>query len=138
MTVLRKYSPEIHGAILGAMRAGAGFPRACIIAGISQPTGRAWLALGRSDEDAPTAQLAREVDAIVADRLAKLESIALNAALEDGDVKAAQWLLERLLPAEYSSRSQMEHVVQEQPAHRIIDASVTVAQLEAQLEELDQ
>ena len=61
--------------------------------------------------------------------------LAENATII-GDVKASQWLLERRAPAEYSTKSTVDVVSHSQePA---IPATITTAQLEAELEEYDQ
>jgi len=127
----RKYTAEVHGAVMGALRAGAGIGRAFTLAGISEPTGRSWVAEGRRDPDGPLGQFAADFERVLADRLVRLEKVVWGAALDDGDVKAAQWLLERMSPAEYSSRQQTDIVV-EQRAPRTLETE-SIEQLEARL-----
>jgi len=131
----RKYNAEVHTAIVTAMKLNIGYPRACILAGLTYPTARAWLEEGRANPDGPLGRLAQEVDRIIADKTGTLERVVWDAATE-GDVKAAQWLLERRVPGEYGTKSTVDVVTHSQePA---IPASISTAQLEAELEEMDQ
>lgn len=72
---------------------------------------------------------------VEAKRIGDVERVVWDAAL-DGDVKASQWLLERRAPAEYSTKSTVD-VVSHSPELAIL-ATITTAQLEAELEEYDQ
>ena len=131
----RKYNAEVHTAIVTAMKLNIGYPRACILAGLTYPTARAWLEEGRANPDGPLGRLAQEVDRIIADKTGTLERVVWDAATE-GDVKAAQWLLERRVPGEYSTRNVVQvETPSQQPA---IPATITTEQLEAQLEEYEQ
>jgi hypothetical protein len=131
----RKYTPEVHTAIVTAMKLNIGYPRACILAGLTYPTARAWLEEGRANPDGPLGRLAQEVDRIIADKTGTLERVVWDAATE-GDVKAAQWLLERRVPGEYGTKSTVDVVTHSQePA---IPATISTAQLEAELEEMDE
>jgi len=131
----RKYNAEVHTAIVTAMKLNIGYPRACILAGLTYPTARAWLEEGRANPDGPLGRLAQEVDRIIADKTGTLERVVWDAATE-GDVKAAQWLLERRVPGEYGTKSTVDVVTHSQePA---IPASISTAQLEAELEEMDE
>ena len=131
----RKYNAEVHTAIVTAMKLNIGYPRACILAGLTYPTARAWLEEGRANPDGPLGRLAQEVDRIIADKTGTLERVVWDAATE-GDVKAAQWLLERRVPGEYGTKSTVD-VVTHSPEPAIPD-SISTAQLEAELEEMDQ
>lgn len=72
---------------------------------------------------------------VEAKRIGDVERVVWDAAL-DGDVKASQWLLERRAPAEYSTKSTVD-VVSHSP-ELAIPASISTAQLEAELEEMDE
>ena len=131
----RKYTPEVHATIITAMKLGIGYPRACLLAGLTYQTARTWRDAGMEDPDSPLGALVRDAAVVEADRLGKLERVVLDAAL-GGDVKACQWLLERRVPGEYGTKSTVDVVTHSQePA---IPASISTAQLEAELEEMDQ
>ena len=131
----RKYTPEVHAKIITAMRLGVGYPRACLLAGLTYQTARTWRDAGMEDPESPLGALVRDAAAVEADRLGKLERVVWDAAL-DGDVKASQWLLERRVPGEYGTKSTVDVVTHSQePA---IPASISTAQLEAELEEMDE
>ena len=131
----RKYNAEVHAQIITAMRLGVGYPRACLLAGLTYQTARVWRDAGMEDPDSPLGALVRDAAAVEADRLGKLERVVLDAAL-GGDVKACQWLLERRVPGEYGTKSTVDVVTHSQePA---IPASISTAQLEAELEEMDE
>ena len=132
----RKYTPEVHARIVTAMKMDVGYPRACLLAGLTYQTARVWMDEGRANPDGPLGKLVAEVDSIVADKVGKLERVVWKAATEDNDVKAAQWLLERRVPGEYGTKSTVDVVTHSQePA---IPASISTAQLEAELEEMDE
>jgi hypothetical protein len=131
----RKYNPEVHTKIITFMRTGIGYPRACLLAGLTYQTARTWRDAGIADPDGPLGALIRDAAAVDADLTGKLERKVMDAALKD-DVKAAQWLLERRAPGEYSTKSTVDVVTHSQePA---IPASISTAQLEAELEEMDE
>ena len=131
----RKYNPEVHAQIITAMKLGVGYPRACLLAGLTYQTARTWRDAGMEDPDSPLGALVRDAAVVEADRLGKLERVVLDAAL-GGDVKACQWLLERRVPGEYGTKSTVDVVTHSQePA---IPASISTAQLEAELEEMDE
>ena len=68
--------------------------------------------------------------------LCKLGAIHPGVIALDGDVKASQWLLERRVPGEYGTKSTVDVVTHSQePA---IPATISTAQLEAELEEMDE
>ena len=131
----RKYNPEVHAQIITAMRLGVGYPRACLLAGLTYQTARVWRDAGMEDPDSPLGALIRDAAAVEADRLGKLERVVWDAAL-DGDVKASQWLLERRVPGEYGTKSTVDVVTHSQEP--TIPATVSTAQLEAELEEMDE
>ena len=131
----RKYTPEVHATIITAMKLGIGYPRACLLAGLTYQTARTWRDAGMEDPGSPLGALIRDAAAGEADRLGKLERVVWDAATE-GDVKAAQWLLERRVPGEYGTKSTVDVVTHSpEPA---IPASISTAQLEAELEEMDE
>jgi hypothetical protein len=129
----RKYNTDVHAQIITAMRLGIGYPRACLLAGLTYQTGRTWRDAGMADPDSPLGALVRDVAAVEADRLGKLERVVWDAAT-DGDVKAAQWLLERRVPGEYSTRAQVD-VTHHPPPTDHGTATLSTEQLEALLEE---
>lgn len=131
----RKYTPEVHAKIITAMKLGVGYPRACLLAGLTYQTARTWRDAGMEDPESPLGALVRDAAAVEADRLGKLERVVWDAAL-DGDVKASQWLLERRVPHEYGTRSTVQVETPSQPA--AIPANITTEQLEAELEEYEQ
>ncbi len=131
----RKYTPEVHARIVTAMKMDVGYPRACLLAGLTYQTARTWRDAGIADPDGPLGALIRDAAAVDADLTGKLERKVMDAALKD-DVKAAQWLLERRAPGEYSTKSTVDVVTHSQePA---IPATISTAQLEAELEEMDE
>ena len=131
----RKYNPEVHAQIITAMKLGVGYPRACLLAGLTYQTARVWRDAGMEDPESPLGALIRDAAAVDADLTGKLERKVMDAALKD-DVKAAQWLLERRAPGEYSTKSTVDVVTHSQePA---IPATISTAQLEAELEEMDE
>ncbi len=132
----RKYNPEVHAQIITAMKLGIGYPRACLLAGLTYQTGRTWRDAGLEDPESPLGALMRDVAAVEADRIGKIERVVWDAATA-GDVKAAQWLLERRAPNEYSTRQQLDVTHHREPEY-VIPATVTTEQLEAELEEMDQ
>lgn len=131
----RKYTPEVHAKIITAMKLGVGYPRACLLAGLTYQTARTWRDAGMEDPESPLGALVREAAAVEADMIGKVERKVWDAALKD-DVKAAQWLLERRVPHEYGARSTVQVEAPSQPA--AIPASITTEQLEAELEEYEQ
>lgn len=131
----RKYTPEVHAKIITAMKLGVGYPRACLLAGLTYQTARTWRDAGMEDPESPLGALVREAAAVEADMIGKVERKVWDAALKD-DVKAAQWLLERRVPHEYGTRSTVQVEAPSQPA--AIPASITTEQLEAELEEYEQ
>jgi hypothetical protein len=132
----RKYTPEVHATIIAFMRTGIGYPRAVLLAGLTYQTARTWRDAGMAEPDGPLGALVRDAAAVEADLTGQLERKVLDAALKGDDTKAAQWLLERRAPAEYSTRSTVD-VVTHSP-ELTIPASISTAQLEAELEEMDQ
>lgn len=131
----RKYTPEVHAKIITAMKLGVGYPRACLLAGLTYQTARTWRDAGMEDPESPLGALVREAAAVEADMIGKVERKVWDAALKD-DVKAAQWLLERRVPHEYGTRSTVQVEAPSQPA--AIPANITTEQLEAELEEYEQ
>ena len=45
----RKYTPERHATIIAFMRTGIGYPRACLLAGLTYQTARTWRDAGMGD-----------------------------------------------------------------------------------------
>ena len=131
----RTYNPEGHAQIITAMKLGVGYPRACLLAGLTYQTARTWRDAGMAEPDSALGALVRDAAAVEADRLGKLERVVWDAAL-DGDVKASQWLLERRVPGEYGTKSTVD-VISHSP-ELTIPATISTAQLEAELEEMDE
>ena len=84
----RKYNPEVHAQIITAMRLGVGYPRACLLAGLTYQTARTWRDAGMDDPESPLGALVRDAVAVEADWLGKLECVVWDVVL-DGDVKAS-------------------------------------------------
>lgn len=94
-------TPERIGAIIkGYKLKGATFKGAAVAAGISDRTGKKWLARGHDDYDAGEvslyAQLYREIELIRARRVRSLYRLSLTA--EGAHAASARWWAERLDP----------------------------------------
>lgn len=100
---MSKFSPELAERIVGALKAGVGFSRAAAAEGITPETLRLWRRRGERDPEGPYGRLAAEGAKAHARFLGAAER-CVNKAIAEGDVKAAQWKLERQLPDEYGPR----------------------------------
>ncbi len=98
--------------------------------GIDRTTLHRWVARGLTEDDGLLADFARDF------RKAQAEAQTLlhNRIYTSDDPKCTMWMLERLYPQQYGKSIE---VVMEQPSAPVIDASVTVRELEAELEALD-
>lgn len=130
-------TPEIVDMLVARVRSGVPINRACGAAGISQTSFYEWMRRAELGEE-PYAQFADRVTQAKSELLCDLAAGVTSAALW-GDVKAAQWILERADRHNWSkSADTVVNVNSETRREHVIDASVTVEQLEAQLEEIDQ
>lgn len=100
---MTKFAPEVVERIIGSMRAGVGAGRAAEIEGISAETMRLWRRKGEADPDGPYGRIAFEAMRCMAQFQGAAER-CVNKAVQEGDVKAAQWLLERRVPDEYGPK----------------------------------
>ena len=98
-----KFNKLTRTAVLSAMQGGAGRDRAARIAGLDPKTLRAWVLRGDQDGSGDYADFAREVHRIDAARLQKAERTIWDA-IGGGDVKAAQWMLEKRCPQDYGAK----------------------------------
>ncbi len=99
--------------VLAAMRAGAGCKRACSLAGIHYDTVRRWRREGEREHDGRYGEFAAQANKIEAGFIAKAERTVYKA-VDDGDVKTSQWLLERRAADEYGRRDEVRiHVERE-------------------------
>ncbi len=90
--------------IIAAMRAGAGYQRACAAVGVSRSVSRRWRRLGEQHEmegeETPFSRLADGVRKAHAERVTEAEN-CIRLKILDGNEKSAMWLLERLAPDDY-------------------------------------
>lgn len=103
---MTKFSPEAVERIIGSMRAGVGLGRAAALEGISAQTLLNWRKKGESDPDGPYGRLFVEALKCEASVDAEAEK-TVHAAILDGDVKTAQWRLERRHPDEYGPKQEV-------------------------------
>lgn len=96
-----KYTPEAVNTICGAVADGTPFRYAAALGGISHETFCQWQRRYPEFADAIQEALAKGIQK----RLKLIET-----ASEEGDVKAAQWWLEHVLPEHFAkTRIQLEH-----------------------------
>lgn len=95
------------------MRAGAGCKRACSLVGVHYDTVRRWRREGEREPDGRYGSFAADANRIEAGFIAKAERTVYKA-VDDGDVKTSQWLLERRAADEYGRRDEVRvHVERE-------------------------
>lgn len=115
-----KLTDTAQAEIIAAMRAGAGYYRACAIAcGVSGETARRWLRQGEAG-DQPYASLAEAVERIRGTFTAKAEQ-TVHKAVENGDVSAARWLLTKWVPDEYGDVTRIQVEV-ERSVQEVLDS----------------
>ena len=98
--------------VVSAMKGGCGYLRAAAIQGIPQSTAARWKRRGRNDigqgkVDTPYAKFAQAVMVQEAKVIAMSERTVHRAAVM-GDVHAAKWVLNKLLPEEYGDKMKIE------------------------------
>ena len=104
-----RFSPDVCGRLIGAIRAGEGVEEACAGAGISPRTFQSWMQKGvRPDSKPEYRQFRADVEAArvrcLNDSLSDAELVRmLEKKAREGSIKAIELLLKR--PWERSSRS---------------------------------
>jgi len=110
-----KYSDEVRDVLVDAFRSGLSTRAACGLAGITAPTLSNWLA------DPELVELRLGIEQARAKHEQKLLQV-MQAAAEDGDTKAATWILERCHPESYGRGRRVDaHVTSEQERQEIQD-----------------
>ena len=132
-------TPEMVDALVARVRAGVPINRACGAVGIAQTTFYNWVRLGEEGGDGNEiyVQFLDRVTQAKNQTCADLAEVITTAAME-GDVKAAQWYLERADRHNWSKATETTINVNSAPQAPVIDASVTVEELEAELEEMSE
>jgi len=125
---------EVADALIANVLEGVPITRAVGAAGIAVSTYYAWVERARAGED-PYVEFAERV-ALARDEVrARMVKVVTSAAF-NGDVKAAQWYLERC-DREHFGRNPETVVHVHPPQFEPIDPSVTTEELEAMLDALD-
>lgn len=132
---MAKLTPEAHAEACQLARMGVPQTTIAQRIGVDRATVWRWVCKGASDPSGTIySDFSRDFTRAQSDAQIRLLAKVQKAA--DADPKYATWLLERLYPNEFGSAARVAvHV--EQPSMPVIDASVTVRQLEAELEALD-
>ena len=125
---------EVADVLIANVLEGVPITRAVGAAGIAVSTYYAWVERARAGED-PYVEFAERV-ALARDEVrARMAKVVCSAAF-NGDVKAAQWYLERC-DREHFGRNPETVVHVHPPQFEPIDPNVTVEELEAMLDALD-
>jgi hypothetical protein len=95
-----RLTPLVESIILEAMRRGATYRVAAAAAGVSQSTIFHWLRLGRRSKRGKFFKFLKCLRQVQAQALAACAARVMDA-VDAGDVKAAQWFLERRAPEDY-------------------------------------
>lgn len=104
---MTKFSPEAVERIVGSMRAGVGLGRAAALEGISVETLRLWRKKGEADPEGPYGRLF--IEAMKCEAMVDADAErTVHASILGGDVKAAQWRLERKHPDEYGPKQEVK------------------------------
>ncbi len=101
-----KFTQEVAGKILGALRAGNFLETAAAYAGIDSDTIRRWAKAGARGKDAELASFAREIDQARA--AAEVRDVAIIAKAAESEWTAAAWRLERRAPERWGRRDRMQ------------------------------
>lgn len=91
---------DARKATIAALRAGLSFADAAVAAGVTHRTLCNWFARGRRERRGRFFQFFRDCQMAALARKVACRKV-VNRAVEDGDVKAAMWELERGWPDEY-------------------------------------
>ena len=129
-------TPEMVDALVVRVRAGVPIKRAVGAIGISESAFYKWMERGEAGES-PYVELMERVTRARNQTAAAMAEVVVQAGL-DGDVKAAQWYLERRDPQHWGKSADTVVNVNTGPQVPTIDASVTVEELEAELEEMSE
>jgi hypothetical protein len=100
MPMVDRLTPLVESIILEAMRRGATYRVAGLAAGVSQQTIFHWLRQGRRSKSGKFVKFLKSLRQVQAQALAACAARVLEA-VDAGDVKAAQWFLERRAPEDY-------------------------------------
>jgi hypothetical protein len=108
--VVRALTPELTQEIAAYVAAGMPLARAAVLAGISRSTAKRWMALGESSKpgDAMYASFREAIERARAKSELKL-LMQIRSAADDGDWKAAAWLLRNASPDAYDDAATIEH-----------------------------
>ena len=101
-----KFTPEVTGLILGAVRAGNYFTTAASLAGIHINTLYRWLGQGEDDEDSQYHQFYLDMQMAEAEAEVSIVLVVRDAA--NIDYRAGLELLSRRFPDRWSSRNRTE------------------------------
>jgi hypothetical protein len=95
-----RLTPQVETIILEALRRGATYRVAGLAAGVSQQTIFHWLRQGRRLKSGKFVKFLKSLRQVQAQALAACAARVMDA-VDAGDVKAAQWFLERRAPEDY-------------------------------------
>tara|TARA_Y100000401_G_scaffold111526_1_gene109873 strand:- start:270 stop:737 length:468 start_codon:yes stop_codon:yes gene_type:complete len=106
---LQMSDPDVREALLSGIRIGMAYHIAAQKVGVRPGTVKDWLTAGRKDDAKPQyrdfliryEQAKAEAEGTMLERITK-------AAAQEGDVKAAQWYLERMYPERYGKQARLE------------------------------
>ena len=101
---------KVMDAFLTGLETGLNMATSAKRVGLSANTVKTWLRMGRDggDVDPKYLDFAIRVDAAQAEGEGTMLERIRTAASQEGDVKAAQWYLERLHPEKYGKQSRLE------------------------------
>ena len=102
----RKFTDEVRGAILGALRTGAPIVTAARVAGISHETFYQWMRAGREQESGELHDFAAECDRIIGETDVEMHGHITEQARHDW--RAAAWHLERKDGSRYTREQLVE------------------------------
>jgi hypothetical protein len=100
MPVVDRLTPQVEDIILTAMRRGCTYRVAATAAGVSQQTIFHWLRLGRRSKSGKFLKFLKSLRQVQAQALAACAARVMDA-VNAGDIRAAQWFLERRAPEDY-------------------------------------
>lgn len=125
MPGITKFSAAIADQIVHYMEAGAGFGRACEMAGISRMTGYRWRKAGNESRRGIKADFDARIAAIEAGHVAAAEQTVKRIMRDKRDnvaaLNAAKFYLERRVPEEYGRRDHVTHEVRQTMVVELMD-----------------